>query len=81
MRAVLRRRLAGRSHSRAIERPFAGREGTASGDSPFFAPPGSGFRSVSYTHLDVYKRQVQERVRASAGVDLEPEVRMWGFEE
>ena len=24
---------------------------------------------------------VQERVRASAGVDLEPEVRMWGFEE
>ena len=44
MRAVLRRRLAGRSHSRAIERPFAGREGMASGDSPFFAPPGSGFR-------------------------------------
>ena len=28
----------------SIERPFAGREGMASGDSPFFAPPGSGFR-------------------------------------
>ena len=24
---------------------------------------------------------VQERVHASAGVRLEPEVRMWGFEE
>ena len=47
--------------------------------SPPFPPPARAARSVSYTHLDVYKRQVIPLLITSLGVTLAFKMRFWNI--